>query len=144
MTFDRNDIKLSFERPQYQTNGREVKCTLKYRIQVPEMNNSEDSWNKDRGYNPQHVQSYAQFELGDYHTATGKAVCTVEDEFDKKTGREIAEARAEAKAYKHAQKLVKKYVKSVVDAYAEMVLAFEAKADYVQRHNAEYSTELGK
>ena len=143
MTFDRNDIKLSFERPQYQTNGREIKCTLKYRIQVPEMNNDEDRWNK-RGYNPQHVNAFAQFELGDFHTVTGKAVCNDGDEFDKHTGREIAEARAEAKAYKHAQKLVKKYVKTVADAYANMVLAFEAKADYVQRHNAEYSADLGK
>ena len=143
MIFNRNDIKISFERPQYQTNGREVKCTLKYRIQVPEMSHYEDAFGL-KGYNPTRVQANAAFDLGDQHVVTGKAVCTAGDEFDKKTGREIAEARAEAKAYKHAQKLVKKYVKTVVDAYSNMILSFEAKADYVQRHNAEYTAELGK
>lgn len=143
MTFDRNDIKLSFERPQYQTNDREVKCTLKYRIQVPVMYQNDERWTRN-GYNPHYVAGTVQFELGDFHTVTGKAVCNSEDAFDKKTGREIAEARAEAKAYKHAEKLVKKYVMTVAEAYTNMALAFEAKADYVQRHNAEYSAEIGK
>lgn len=143
MIFDRNDIKVSFDRPKYVTDGNKVKCTLTYRINVPEFNHNEDRFNA-KGYNPTAVQAYGQFELGDVHTAVGVAVCNPDDTFDKKTGREIAEARAEAKAYKHANKLVKKFVKSVVDAYAGMVLEFEAKADYVQRHNAEYTAELGK
>lgn len=143
MNFDRTDIRVSFERPQYQTNGNQVKCTLKYRIQVPEMNHYEQPLT-EKGYNPARVQAACGFDLGDFHTAVGVARCNQDDTFNKKTGREIAEARAEAKAYKHAQKLVKKYVATAVKAYADMILAFDAKSDHIQRHNAEYTAELGK
>jgi hypothetical protein len=143
MIYSRNDIKVSFEKPQYQTNGNKVKCTLKYYVVVPEMQHRED-YITERGYNPHAVQTNAMFELGQLHFATGVAKCSEGDTFNKKVGREIAEARAEAKAYKHAAKLVKKFVKSVAENYVNMALEFEAKADYVQRHNAEYAAEVGK
>lgn len=144
MFFDRNNIKVSFGRPQYQTNGNEVKCTLKYRIHVPDMSHYDSTVQKNGTLNINPVSTRVIFELGDIHTATGVAKCNDEDTFDKQKGRDIAEARAEAKAYKHAAKLVKKHVAAAVKAYADMVLEFEAKADYIQRHNAEYSAELGK
>jgi hypothetical protein len=143
MIFDRNDIKVSFDRPKYITEGNKVKCTLNYRVNVPGFRHDEDRVTV-KGYNPVAVNTYGDFDLGDKHTAVGVAMCSPGDEFNKKTGREIAEARAEAKAYKHAAKLVKRFVKSVADAYANMALEFEAKADYVQRHNKEYVAETGK
>ena len=143
MVFNRNDIKISFDRPKYVTENKKVKCILTYRINVPSFVHEEDRF-PAKGYNPAAVRSCGEFYLGDELTATGVATCGPEDRFDKKTGREIAEARAEAKAYKHAEKLLKKYVKTVVDAYSDMLLAFEAKADCVQRHNAEYTAEVGK
>lgn len=143
MVFDRNNIKISFDRPKYVTENNRVKCTLNYRINVPEFNHNEDRFTV-KGYNPGAIQTYGQFDLGEVHTATGVAICGPDDNFSKKTGREIAEARAEAKAYKHANKLIKKFIKSVVDAYSGMILEFEAKADYVQRHNEEYVAEVGK
>ena len=143
MVFDRTNIKISFDRPKYVTENKKVKCTLTYHINVPSFVHSEDRFSA-KGYNSAAVHIYGEFELGDELTATGVATCGPEDSFDKKTGREIAEARAEAKAYKHAEKLLKKYVKTVVDAYSDMLLAFEAKADCVQRHNAEYTADVGK
>jgi hypothetical protein len=143
MIFDRNDIKVSFDRPKYVTEGNKVTCTLNYRVNVPGFRHDEAKMTV-KGYNPKAVQAYGDFDLGDMHTATCVAVCSPTDEFSKKTGREIAEARAEAKAYKHAAILVKKFVKTVADAYASMSLEFEAKADYVQRHNKEYVAETGK
>lgn len=143
MVFDRNNIKLSFDRPKYVTENNKVKCILNYRINVPSFVHNEDRFSA-KGYNPTAVNSYGEFNLGEVHTATGIAICGPEDNFDKRVGREIAGARAESKAYKHAEKLVKKYVKTIVDTYNNMVLAFEAKADHVQRHNAEYSAEVGK
>ena len=143
MVFDRNNIKISFDRPKYVTENKKVKCILTYRINVPSFVHDEDRFSA-KGYNPAAVHSYGEFYLGEELTAIGVATCGPEDSFDKKTGREIAEARAEAKAYKHAEKLLKKYVKTVVDAYSNMLLAFEAKADCVQRHNAEYTAEVGK
>ena len=143
MVFDRNNIKISFDRPKYVTENNKVKCILTYRINVPSFVHDEDRF-PAKGYNPAAVHSCGEFYLGDERTATGVATCGPEDSFDKKTGREIAEARAEAKAYKHAEKLLKRYVKTVVDAYSNMLLAFEAKADCVQRHNAEYTAEVGK
>ena len=136
MVFDRNNIKLSFDRPKYVTENNKVKCILNYRINVPSFVHNEDRFSA--------INSYGEFNLGEVHTATGVATCGPGDNFDKRVGREIAGARAEAKAYKHAEKLVKKYVKTIVDTYNNMVLAFEAKADHVQRHNAEYSAEVGK
>ena len=143
MVFNRNDIKISFDRSKYVTENKKVKCILTYRINVPSFVHSEDRFSA-KGYNLAAVHIYGEFELGEELTATGVATCGPEDSFDKKTGREIAEARAEAKAYKHAEKLLKRYVKTVVDAYSDMLLAFEAKADCVQRHNAEYTAEVGK
>ena len=143
MVFDRNNIKISFERPKYVTENNKVKCILNYRINVPSFVHDEARFTV-KGYNHTAVHSYGEFNLGEVHTATGVAICGPEDNFDKRVGREIAGARAESKAYKHAEKLVKKYVKTIVDTYNDMVLAFEAKADHVQCHNAEYSAEVGK
>lgn len=143
MVFNRNDIKISFDRPKYVTENKKVKCTLKYYINVPSFVHDEDRF-PAKGYNPAAVHSCGEFYLGDELTATGVAICGPDDKFNKQVGREIAEARAEAKAYKHAAILVKKYVKAVAEAYANMSLEFEAKADHVQRHNKEYVAEIGK
>lgn len=143
MIFNRHDIKVSFGRPKYVTENNKVKCTLNYRINVPTFVHDEDRF-PAKGYNPAAVHSCGEFYLGDELTATGVATCGPDDKFNKQVGREIAEARAEAKAYKHAAILVKKYVKAVAEAYANMSLEFEAKADHVQRHNKEYVAEIGK
>ena len=151
MVFDRNNIKISFDRPKYVTENNKVKCILTYRINVPSFVHDEDRF-PAKGYNPAAVHSCGEFYLGDELTATGVATCGPEEKDDISeariikgmVGREIAEARAEAKAYKHAEKLLKRYVKTVVDAYSNMLLAFEAKADCVQRHNAEYTAEVGR
>ena len=78
------------------------------------------------------------------YTVTGKATCNSDDVFDKHTGREIANARAEAKAYKQVQTLIDKQVKEMIKKYYDMVLEFDEKADFIQRHNAEYVAELSK
>ena len=55
---------------------------------------------------------------------------------------QIANARAEAKAYKQAQTLVNKQVKEVIKRYYDMTLEFDEKADFIQRHDAEYVAEI--
>lgn len=130
MYFNSNKIKLSFSRAKYKTEGNTVYCTLQYTVDVPGA----------------YSDMIATFMPNDYtvYTATGKATCNGDDVFNKHTGREIAEARAEAKAYKHVQTLVNKQVKEVIKKYYDMTLEFDEKADFIQRHNAEYVADISK
>ena len=129
MYFDGNKIKRSFSRAKYQTVGNTVYCTLQYTVNVP------GACSKMIATMPNDYTVY---------TATGKATCNSDDVFDKHTGREIANARAEAKAYKQAQVLINKQVKETIKKYYDMVLEFDEKSDYIQKHNAEYVTEISK
>ena len=129
MYFDGNKIKLSFSRAKYKTVDNTVYCTLQYTVNIPGsysdaiaiMNNDEQ-----------------------IYTVTGKATCNGDDIFNKQLGREIANARAEAKAYKQVQVLINKQVKEVIKKYYDMVLEFDEKADFIQRHDAEYVAELSE
>ena len=129
MYFNGRKIKLSFSRAKYQTVGNTVYCTLQYTVNVP------GAYSKMIATMPNDYTVY---------TATGKATCNSDDVFNKHTGREIAEARAEAKAYKQVQVLINKQVKDVIKKYYDMVLEFDEKSDYIQKHNAEYVTEISK
>ena len=130
MYFNSNKIKLSFSRAKYKTEGNTVYCTLQYTVDVPGA----------------YSDMIATFMPNDYtvYTATGKATCNSDDVFNKHIGREIAAARAEAKAYKHVQTLVNKQVKEVIKKYYDMTLEFDEKADFIQRHNAEYVADISK
>ena len=130
MYFTSNKIKLSFSRAKYKTEGNTVYCTLQYTVDVPGACSD----------------MIATFMPNDYtvYTATGKATCNSDDVFDKHTGREIAAARAEAKAYKHVQTLVNKQVKEVIKKYYDMTLEFDERADFIQKHNAEYVADISK
>lgn len=128
MYFNGNKIKVSFDRAKYHTNGNEVYCTLQYRVIVPDV-----------------ISAYMDTIIGfGTHTAVGKAKCNGDDVFNKKLGRDIANARAEAKAYKHAQVLVNKYVKELAKTYYNMTLEFDERVDFIQRHDAEYVAEISK
>ena len=131
MYFTSNKIKLSFSRAKYKTVGNTVYCTLQYTVDVPEACSDMIVTMKNMGN-----------ELP--YTATGKATCNSDDVFDKHTGREIANARAEAKAYKQVQTMINKQMKEVIKKYYDMTLEFDEKADFIQRHNAEYVTEISK
>lgn len=130
MYFTSNKIKLSFSRAKYKTVGNTVYCTLKYTVDVPEACSD----------------MIVTMKMGNAlpYTVTAKATCNSDDVFDKHIGREIAEARAEAKAYKHVQTLVNKQVKEVIKKYYDMTLEFDEKADFIQRHNAEYVADISK
>lgn len=130
MYFTSNKIKLSFSRAKYKTVGNTVYCTLKYTVDVPEACSD----------------IIVTMKMGNElpYTVTAKATCNSDDVFNKHTGREIAEARAEAKAYKHVQTLVNKQVKEVIKKYYDMTLEFDEKADFIQRHNAEYVADISK
>ena len=130
MYFNSNKIKLSFSRAKYKTVGNTVYCTLQYTVDVPGA----------------YSDMIATFMPNDYtvYTATGKATCNGDDVFNKHTGREIAEARAEAKAYKYVQTLVNKQVKEVIKKYYDMTLEFDERADFIQKHNAEYVADISK
>ena len=129
MYFTSNKIKLSFSRAKYKTVGNTVYCTLQYTVNVP------GAYSKMIATMPNDYTVY---------TATAKATCNSDDVFDKHIGREIANARAEAKAYKQVQALINKQVKEVIKKYYDMTLEFDEKADFIQRHNAEYVTEISK
>ena len=131
MYFTSNKIKLSFSRAKYKTVGNTVYCTLQYTVNVPEACSDMIVTMKNMGN-------------GLPYTATAKATCNSDDVFDKHIGREIANARAEAKAYKQVQVLINKQVKDVIKKYYDMVLEFDEKSDYIQKHNAEYVTEISK
>ena len=127
MYFNSSKIKLSFSRAKYKTEGNTVYCTLQYTISIP------GSYSDAITIVPNDEQIY---------TVTGKATCNGDDVFNKQLGREIANARAEAKAYKQAQTLVKKQVKEVIKRYYDMSLEFDEKADFIQKHDAEYVAEI--
>ena len=127
MYFNSNKIKLSFSRPKYQTVGNTIHCTLQYTVNVP------------KSYSDV-VAIVTNDKLT--FTSTGKATWNSCDVFNKWIGRKIANARAEAKAYKHAQTLVKKQVKEVIKRYYDMTLEFDEKADFIQKHDAEYIAEI--
>ena len=131
MYFTSNKIKLSFSRAKYKTVGNTVYCTLQYTVNVPEACSDMIVIMKNVGN-----------ELP--YTVTAKATCNSDDVFDKHIGREIAEARAEAKAYKHVQTLVNKQLKEVIKKYYDMTLEFDEKADFIQKHNAEYVSDISK
>lgn len=129
MYFNGRKIKLSFSRAKYQTVGNTVYCTLQYTVNVP-------------GSFSDVIATVANNKLT--YTVTGKATCNSDDVFDKHTGREIANARAEAKAYKQVQTMINKQVKEVIKKYYDMTLEFDEKADFIQRHNAEYVADISK
>ena len=129
MYFNGRKIKLSFSRPKYQTVGNTVYCTLQYTVNVP-------------GSFSDVIATVANDKL--VYTVTAKATCNSDDVFNKHIGREIAEARAEAKAYKHVQTLVNKQVKEVIKKYYDMTLEFDERADFIQKHNAEYVADISK
>lgn len=129
MYFNGRKIKLSFSRAKYQTVGNTVYCTLQYTVNVP-------------GSFSDVIATVVNDKLT--YTVTGKATCNGDDVFNKQLGREIANARAEAKAYKQTQVLINKQVKEVIKKYYDMVLEFDEKADYIQKHDAEYVAELSK
>lgn len=129
MYFNGRKIKLSFSRAKYQTVGNTVYCTLQYTVNVP-------------GSFSDVIAIVDNDKL--VYTVTGKATCNGGDVFNKQLGREIANARAEAKAYKQAQVLMNKQVKDVIKKYYDMVLEFDEKSDFIQKHNAEYVAELSK
>ena len=127
MYFNSNKIKLSFSRAKYKTVGNTVYCTLQYTVNIP-------------GVYSDMIAIMDNDEQ--IYTVTAKATCNDDDVFNKQLGREIANARAEANAYKQAQTLVNKQVKEVIKRYYDMTLEFDEKADFIQRHDAEYVTEI--
>ena len=129
MYFNSSKIKLSFSRAKYKTVDNTVYCTLQYTVNIP-------------GVYSDMIAIMDNDEQ--IYTVTAKATCNGDDVFNKQLGREIANARAEAKAYKHAQTLVKKQVKEVIKRYYDMTLEFDEKADFIQKHNAEYVADISK
>ena len=127
MYFNGRKIKLSFSRAKYKTVDNTVYCTLQYTVNIP------GSYSDMIAIMDNDEQIY---------TVTAKATCNGDDVFNKQLGREIANARAEAKAYKQAQTLVNKQVKEVIKRYYDMTLEFDEKADFIQRHDAEYVAEI--
>ncbi len=127
MYFNSSKIKLSFSRAKYKTVGNTVYCTLQYTVNIP-------------GVYSDMIAIMDNDEQ--IYTVTAKATCNGDDVFNKQLGREIANARAEAKAYKQAQTLVKKQVKEVIKRYYDMTLEFDEKADFIQKHDAEYVAEI--
>ena len=127
MYFNSSKIKLSFSRAKYKTVDNTVYCTLQNTVNIP-------------GSDSDAIVIVPNEKLT--YTVTGKATCNGDDVFNKQLGREIANARAEAKAYKQAQTLVNKQVKEVIKRYYDMTLEFDEKADFIQKHDAEYVAEL--
>ena len=127
MYFNSSKIKLSFYKVKYKTEGNTVYCTLQYTINIP------GAYSDAIAIVPNDKLTY---------TVTGKATCNGDDIFNKQLGREIANARAEAKAYKQAQTLVNKQMKEIIKRYYDMSLEFDEKADFIQKHDAEYVAEI--
>ena len=127
MYFNSSKIKLSFSRAKYKTVDNTVYCTLQYTVNIP-------------GVYSDMIAIMDNDEQ--IYTVTAKATCNGDDVFNKQLGREIANARAEAKAYKQAQTLVNKQVKEVIKRYYDMTLEFDEKADFIQKHDAEYVAEI--
>ena len=134
MHFNSNKIKIYFEKPKYSRNGKEVTCSLRYVIRIPNVKDTR----KDDSENC-YISTFIS--LGSF-ISTGTATCNSEDVFNKQLGRDIAKARAEANAYGHARRMVDKYVKRMAQTYYDMTLEFAEKADHVRRNSAEYGSRI--
>jgi hypothetical protein len=118
----RNEIKISFDEPQYEVNPEKgtVECFLKYEVLYPDF-----------------LQGV--FFYGEKIYFFSKAIAKVNegDVFDENIGKKISLAKAEAKAYKQVGKYCFKKCGQLGKAYNKLY-DFYAKAKLVVDHNSEY------
>lgn len=134
-----NPIRLSFERPQFKTEGNTVTCELRYSIvNEPRViyNGENNELTSFVGVGMQRAFRHPM------NVATGSAVCSETDNFNKVTGRRIAQARAEAAAYLDARNVMRQHFKNLHKSILEAE-AFMNKADGVIAHNKEFVKKIG-
>ena len=134
-----NPVRLSFDRPQFKTEGNQITCRLNYSIV-----NNPRYLTDDNGAFVSGIRIGQVKEKNSYHifSATGVAVCSNNDKFDKVTGRRIAQARAEAKAYTDARNVLRNYRKMLLRSLDEAD-AFLDKATTIIAHNKSFIHEQG-
>lgn len=133
-----NPIRLSFDRPQFKTEGNTITCRLNYAIvNNPRYNFDEMTGAFVSGVKVGDVKGSART-----RSSVGVARCSANDEFDKTTGRRIAQARAEAAAYADARNLVRSHRAMLMRAISETD-EFIDKASGVITHNKSFVNAQG-
>lgn len=132
-----NPVRLSFDRPQFKTEGNTITCRLNYSIV-----NNPRYLTDDKGAFVSGIR--VGDEKGAYrgYSATGVAICNSNDKFDKVTGRRIAQARAEAKAYIDARNALRNHREMLLRSLDETD-AFLDKAATIIAHNKYFVREQG-
>lgn len=133
-----NPIRLSFERPQFKTEGNTVTCELRYSI----VNEPRAIYGENNALTSFVGIGMQRAFRQPVNVATGSAVCSETDSFDKVTGRRIAQARAEAAAYLDARNVMRQHFKNLHKSMLEAE-AFMTKADGVIAHNKEFVKKIG-
>lgn len=119
----RNEIKISFEEPEYEVNPEKgtVECLLRYEVLYPDF-------------------LYRIFFYGEkiYFYAHGTAKVNSGDVFDENIGKKISLAKAEKKAYKKISNIIYKRVNQKVVKAIRIASDFVYKANRVSKHNDQY------
>lgn len=123
----RNDIKISFEKPEYivDENKGVVICKLRFKMYAPKMC----------------VLATKSTQWGDpwcfHQVSKGVAFAKDTDKFDVNVGKRVSLAKAENQAYSYVNEWAKSAFKSLCDA-SNAVVEFTRKANKVRAHNVEY------
>ena len=119
----RNEIKISFEEPEYEVNPEKgtVECLLRYEVLYPDF-------------------LYRIFFYSEkiYFYAHGTAKVNSGDVFDENIGKKISLAKAEKKAYKKIANIIYKRVNQKVVKAVRIASDFVYKANKVSNHNNKY------
>ena len=118
----RNEIKISFEEPQYEVNPEKgtVECFLKYEVLYPDF-----------------LQGMFFYGEKIYFYTNGVAKVNGEDIFDENIGKKISLAKAEKKAYAKVRNQLIKCMNKIVYAF-DVAGTFVDKAYEVIDHNDKY------
>lgn len=136
VTIGKTDFKLSFTtEPDFKvttsnkTGKKVITCILMANIVTPNMNVDGDLL-------------FDIFSWGENSiTVTGKAVCSINDNFNEEIGKAVARAKAESNAYKIAAKMIHSRI-ILLDKVLDAAERFAEKAKKVVDHNASFINKV--
>ena len=123
----RNDIKISFEKPEYivDENNGVVICKLKFKMNAPKMcalATKSTQWGNPWCF---------------HQVSKGVAFAKDTDKFDVNVGKRVSLAKAENQAYSYVYNLVNESKSKLLDSVVACI-DFENKVKRVKEHNVEY------
>jgi hypothetical protein len=136
VTISTTDFKLSFTKaPDFKvttskkTGKKVITCILVATIVTPDINVAGDPLLDLFGWGENII------------TVTGKAVCSIDDNFNEEIGKAVARAKAESNAYKIASKMLHSRI-LLLDKVLDAAERFAEKARKVVNHNSGFINQV--